>query len=54
MGFDFGVASPAGCAAYGGDSMYGATGSLVAAKTVKCSGTELSLGVSLSQQMMRI
>ena len=46
--FDFGVVSPAGCAAYGGGSVCGASGSPVAAKNVKCSGM-----VSLSQQMMR-
>ena len=44
MGFDFGVVSPAGCVAYGGGSVCGASGSLVAAKNVKCSGMELSLG----------
>ena len=44
MGFDFGVVSPAGCAAYGGGSVCGASGSPVAAKNVKCSGMELSLG----------
>ena len=32
MGFDFGVVSPAGCAAYGGGSVCGASGSPVAAK----------------------
>ena len=42
MGFDFQVASPAGCAACG--SVCGASGPPVAAKNVKCSGTELSLG----------
>ena len=44
MGFDFQVASPAGCAAYGGGSVCGASGPAVAAQNVKCSGTELSLG----------
>ena len=40
MGFDFGVVSPAGCAAYGGGGggVCGASGSPVAAKNVKCSG----------------
>ena len=42
MGFDFGVVSPAGCAAYGGDGVCGASGSPVAAKNVKCNGMELS------------
>lgn len=44
LGFDFGVISPAGCASYGGASVCGASGSPVAAKNVKCSGAELSLG----------
>ena len=44
MGFDFGVVSPAGCAAYGGGSVCGASGSPIAAKNVTCSGMELSLG----------
>ena len=38
MGFDFGVVSPAGCAAYGGGGVRGASGSPVAAKNVKRSG----------------
>ena len=35
MGFDFGVVSPAGCAAYGGGGVRRASGSPVAAKNVK-------------------
>ena len=38
MGFDFGVVSPAGCAAYGGDGVCGASGSPVAAEKRNAAG----------------
>lgn len=43
LGYDYGVASPSSCAQYGGASMCGAAGSPVAAKNLKCSGSEMSV-----------
>ena len=43
LGYDFGVASPSPCGQYGSGNWCGASGSPVAAKSVKCVGTELSL-----------
>ena len=43
LGFDFGVLSPSPCGQYGGGSWCGATGSPVAVKSLKCSGTEISV-----------
>ena len=43
LGYDFGVASPSPCGQYGSGDWCGASGSPVAAKSVKCVGTELSL-----------
>ena len=54
IGFDCGVVLPAGCAAYGGDSMCGASGSPVAAKNVKAGWSWAWGCVSMSQQMMRV
>ena len=42
LGFDFGVLSPS-CGQYGGGSWCGATGSPAAVKSLKCSGTEISV-----------
>ena len=43
LGFDFGVLSPSPCGQYGGGSWCGAAGSPVAVKSLKCSGTEISV-----------
>ncbi|CAK9095683.1 Neurotrypsin (Serine protease 12) [Durusdinium trenchii] len=43
LGYDYGVASSSSCAQYGGASVCGAAGSPVAAKNLKCSGSEMSV-----------
>ena len=43
MGYDFGTVSSTPCSNYGGRSVCGAKGSLVAAQNLQCSGEELEL-----------
>jgi len=43
LGFDFGSVSPSSCSNYGGKSMCGAAGSLVAMQGLACIGDELSV-----------
>ena len=43
LGYDYGIISPSSCAQYGGGSACGAAGSPVAAKNLKCSGSEMSV-----------
>ena len=51
LGFDFGVLSPSPCGQYGGGSWCGATGSPAAVKSLKCSGTEISVDDAAQNQL---
>ena len=43
LGYDFGVVSASPCGQYGGSSWCGASGSPVAVKSLRCTGSELSV-----------